>query len=146
MDSPGREPPVTMMDWRTGSPTAKYWVLYLLLTEVAQGDSFVETSSSSPAVFAQGFLHGRSVLPQIVLEVSRIRILTLLGFPSPPSSDHKVLLINKLDAPASIHLGSNSCTYRVVDCQSNEAAPRQVNLIGNCTITLQAYATAIARL
>ena len=42
MDSPDREPGVSMMDWRNGNPTAKYWILKLVIesVEVSMMDFF----------------------------------------------------------------------------------------------------------
>ena len=58
MDSPDREPGVSMMDWSTGNGTAKYWINRLVIESVALGDVFVETTITSPRVHAQGYVHG----------------------------------------------------------------------------------------
>jgi hypothetical protein len=49
-------PSIRMVDWRTGEPNVRYRVLQLLHNHFAPGDKLVETSSTVPYVFAQGFL------------------------------------------------------------------------------------------
>ena len=44
MDSPDREPGVTMMDWSNGNGTAKYWATRLVIEETAMGDVFRNTT------------------------------------------------------------------------------------------------------
>jgi len=53
---PTQFPSVSMVDWQTGQPNARYWVLKLIRDNFAPGDSLVETSSATPYVFAQGFV------------------------------------------------------------------------------------------
>ena len=45
-----------MVDWETGQPKARYWVLKLLKDNFGPGDKLVDTSISSPYVLAQGFV------------------------------------------------------------------------------------------
>lgn len=71
MDAPGQEPSVTMLDWSTGLPTAKYWTLELILRTVAMGDSLVQTTvppgSNSTVLHALGFLHSPRKTPSLLL-------------------------------------------------------------------------------
>ena len=54
---PGQFPSVTMLDWKTGEPNARYRVLKLLLDNFAQGDKLVTTElSRNSFVHAQGFV------------------------------------------------------------------------------------------
>jgi hypothetical protein len=53
---PTQFPSVTMVDWKSGKPNARYWVLKLLRDNFAAGDQLVKTSLSSPDVEAQAFL------------------------------------------------------------------------------------------
>jgi hypothetical protein len=54
---PTQYPSVTLVDWSTGKPNARYRVLKLLRDNFAPGDKLVKTSlSSSDAVIAQAFL------------------------------------------------------------------------------------------
>ncbi len=56
---PSQFPSVTMLDWRNGRPNARYWILKLLLAHFHAGDRLADASSSSAAVFAQGFITPR---------------------------------------------------------------------------------------
>jgi hypothetical protein len=53
---PGDFPSVSLVDGNTGQPNARYWVLKLLHDNFGPGDKLVETSSSIPYVYAQGFV------------------------------------------------------------------------------------------
>lgn len=44
---PSQYPSVSMMDWDTGKPNSRYWVLYLLHETFHVGDKLVETSSTN---------------------------------------------------------------------------------------------------
>jgi hypothetical protein len=52
---PTQFPSVSMMDWRTHQPNARYWTLKLIKDTFHPGDRLVETSSNSPDVAAQAF-------------------------------------------------------------------------------------------
>jgi len=56
MQMPGFYPSVSMMDWETGRPNARYWALRLLRENFGPGDKLVVTSTASPEVYAQAFL------------------------------------------------------------------------------------------
>jgi hypothetical protein len=53
---PTQFPSVTMVDWNSGQPNVRYWVLKLIHDNFAPGDKLVETASTIPYVFAQGFV------------------------------------------------------------------------------------------
>jgi len=53
---PTQFPSVTMLDWKTGQPNARYWVVKLLKDNFHPLDRIVETKSATPQVFAQGFV------------------------------------------------------------------------------------------
>jgi hypothetical protein len=62
---PTQFPSVTMIDWTTGRPNARYWTLKLLMGAFAPGDTLVRTSVDSGSVHARGFVTkggGRKVL------------------------------------------------------------------------------------
>jgi hypothetical protein len=116
MDSPDREPGVSMMDWRNGNGTAKYWINRMVIEEVALGDLFVQTTIDTTKVYAQGFVH-----------VS--------------DGSWRVLLINKQNAESTVTV-ADAVSARVVDGRSNEGEPRAEALHGG-QITLAPFATAI---
>ena len=114
MDSPDREPGVSMMDWSNGNGTAKYWVLKLVLDSTSIGDVFYKTTSNTTKLFAQAFTHARK---------------------------KRVLLINKQNAPTRVVL-AGADTARVVDEGTNQGPPRdQRELDGS--ILLGPFATAV---
>jgi hypothetical protein len=53
---PSQFPGVSLVDWNTGQPNARYWVLKLLHDNFGPGDKLVDTTSAVPYVFAQGFV------------------------------------------------------------------------------------------
>jgi hypothetical protein len=57
-------PSVTMMNYNTSEPNARYWVLKLLLDNFGPGDKLVETSPSAASFTAQAFStsNGRKLL------------------------------------------------------------------------------------
>ena len=71
---PTQFPSVSMVNWNTGQPNARFWVLKLLHDNFGPGDKLVKTDGGSEAVYAQGFVT--------------------------PSGQHKLLLINKRNRPA----------------------------------------------
>jgi hypothetical protein len=70
MQVPDFYPSVSMMDWETGRPNARYWVLKLLRENFGPGDKLVLTSSGSPAIYAQAFL-GRDGKRKVLLVNTR---------------------------------------------------------------------------
>jgi len=52
---PTQFPSVTMVDWTTGAPNARFRVLELLHKHFGPGDKLTETSISNPYVYAQAF-------------------------------------------------------------------------------------------
>jgi hypothetical protein len=61
---PTQFPSVSMMDWITNKPNARYWVLKLLKDSFHPGDKLVESATSSSDLAAQAFLTpaGRKLL------------------------------------------------------------------------------------
>jgi hypothetical protein len=53
---PTQIPGVSMVDWNTGQPNARFWVLKLLHDNFGPGDKLVDTNSLSPFVYAQAFM------------------------------------------------------------------------------------------
>lgn len=52
---PTQFPSVSMIDWNTGKPNARYWVLKLIKDNFSAGDKMVKTSSQSSAIAVQAF-------------------------------------------------------------------------------------------
>jgi hypothetical protein len=53
---PTQFPSVSLVDWETGQPNARFWVLKLLRGRFGPGDKLVRTSQPGPDVYAQAFL------------------------------------------------------------------------------------------
>lgn len=61
---PTQFPSVSMLDWKTGAPNARFWVLKLIHDQLAPGDKLVETDGATRDFLAQAFLTpaGRALL------------------------------------------------------------------------------------
>jgi len=75
---PGLWPSISMLDWDTAQPNARYWALKLILDHFRPGDKIVETSSDSGYVTTQAFVS--------------------------PSGERKLLLVNKREREFEIIL------------------------------------------
>jgi hypothetical protein len=118
---PGQYPSVSMLDWTTGEPNARYRVLELLLDEIRPGHRLVE-APPPPA--------GSTVYTLAVRDGDR----------------RKLLLVNKAGTPATIDVrGLRGGHLRVVDQQSAGGPIRRERMTGNA-VTLDGYAVAVATL
>ncbi len=113
---PTQFPSVSMVDWNTGAPNARYRVLQLLKANFAPGDKLVKTTSGSPYVYALG-------------------VIT-------PSGDHKVLLVNKRDRDISITLPQSAKEVQLVD-QTTGASPPSRQSLSSSQITLRGLAVGV---
>lgn len=77
---PTQFPSVSMMDWRTNKPNARFWVLHLIKDNFRAGDSLVDTSVKGE--------HAEDITAQ--------------GFVTP--SGHKLLLVNKRNRAIDVPL------------------------------------------
>ena len=61
---PSQFPTVSMLDWQTGAPNARFWALKLIHDHFAPGDKLVETRGAPRDVLAQAILtpRGRALL------------------------------------------------------------------------------------
>ena len=117
---PTQFPSVSMINWETGQPNARYWVLKLLHDNFAPGDKLMEASSDSSAVYALG-------------------VVTRDG-------KHKVLLVNKRDRAFTASIpGASGGREDVVDQQTgfNPPATRQ---LASDDVTLGGLAVAVVTL
>jgi len=122
---PGFFPSVTMVDWKTGQPNARYWVLKLIRQDFGPGDVLVATSTQAPS----------TVLPQVYAQ----------GFIT-PDGKRKVLLVNKRDAPVQVSLpGGSGGDMQYVDQQTGSKPAADARMSGD-TLTLQPFAVAVVTL
>ncbi len=102
---PGQFPSVTMLDWETGAPNARYWVLKLLVDHARPGDRFVTTSIDSPYVEAQAYVAA--------------------------NGDRKLLLVNKRDRPVEVEIpGADGATVVSTDTATGSSPPKTAKQAG----------------
>jgi hypothetical protein len=116
---PTQFPSVSMVDWETGQPNARYWVLKLLKDNFGPGDKLVGTSISSPYVFAQGF-------------VTR-------------GGGRKILLVNKRNRLWAVSLPASGASVECVDQTTGFAPPAAWKLTGD-QLPLSGFAVAVVTL
>ena len=114
---PSQFPGVSMVDWNTGQPNARYWVLKLLHDNFGPGDKLVETDLDVPYVYAQAF-------------VTR-------------EGQRKLLLVNKRDRAFKVSFpASQGSAVTFVD-QTTGFQPPMSAPLGTNTLTLKGYEVAV---
>jgi hypothetical protein len=117
---PTQFPSVSMVDWNTGRPNARSWVLKLLRDNFGPGDKLVETKVGLPAVYAQGF--------------------------ATRDGKRKILLINKRNRPVIVSIPSAAgAQVDFVDQTTGVNPPGSAKLPGEQT-GLSAFAVAVVSL
>jgi hypothetical protein len=116
---PTQFPSVSMVDWETGAPNARFRVLELLKNNFGPGDKLVATSGAPQYVHAQGF-------------VTR-------------DGKHKLLLINKRDRIIEVPLGVSGASAAVVD-QTTKGAPARIEKVSGASFRLPGLAVAVVTL
>lgn len=119
-------PAVSLVDWETGEPNARYRVLKLLLEHFGPGDELVTTkaggpTSTEPPVHAQGFRTA--------------------------GGQRKVLLVNTRATAAEVELADVDARVelQVVDTSTGSGEPRSARVNGP-VIDLGPFATAVVTL
>jgi len=117
---PTQFPSVSMVDWESGQPNARFWVLKMLRDNFGPGDKLVDTDSSLPYVYAQAFVT--------------------------PEGKRKILLLNKRNRAFEIELpGAEGAQVQLVDQTTSFQPPASSTLTGN-RITLGGFAVAAVTL
>lgn len=117
---PGVIPGVSLLDWETGQPNARYWVTKLLLDNFGPGDSLVSTESS--ALAPDSVLHARGFVTE--------------------AGQRKLLLVNKFPRELTIELGSGETgIMSYVDTSTGSEPPTSIRF--ETTVRLGPYATAV---
>ena len=116
---PTQFPSVSMVDWNTGAPNARFRVLQLLKENFAPGDKLFKTSGGNPYVYALG-------------------VIT-------PNGDHKLLLVNKRDRDIQLTLPQPAKAMQVVD-QITGANPPSPQTLNSKQITLHGLAVGVVTL
>jgi len=116
---PSQFPSVSMMDWTTNQPNARYWVLKLLKDSFHPGDTLVETDLNLP----------------------NTSDLAAQAFITP--AGHKLLLVNKRDLATEVPLpDAGTASALTVDLQSGEGPARSVSPAGG-NIPLEPFAVTV---
>ncbi len=103
---PKQWPSVSLVDWNTGQPNARFWVLKLLHSNFGPGDKLVETHLGTPAVYGLGF--------------------------ATRDGKHKLLLINKHDRAIVVSIpGASGGKLEVVDQQTAFQPPAMTHIESN---------------
>ena len=117
---PTQFPSVSMIDWTTGRPNARYWVLKLVRENCGPGDKLAETELAAPSVYAHGFIT--------------------------PKGKRRVLLVNKRDQVVQLVLpGASRAQIEVVDRNTRSDPPSLSNLTSE-RLSLAGFAVAIVTL
>jgi len=116
---PTQFPSVSLVNWETGQPNARFWVLKLLRDSLGPGDKLVRTSSPSPYVYAQAFLTR--------------------------DNKHRLLLVNKRNREIEVTLPQAGATVRVVD-QTTGFQPAASGKMAGASLRLGGYAVAVVEL
>jgi hypothetical protein len=120
---PTQFPSVSMVDWNTGQPNARYWVLKLLLESFSPGDRLVETRvgpgglSGNPDLYAWGAVDG--------------------------DGQRRLLLVNKRDRDLEVSLpGAAGGTVKRVDQTTAFQPPASAPMKAD-TLNLGGFAVAV---
>ncbi|MEO5888823.1 MAG: glycosyl hydrolase family 39 [Ferruginibacter sp.] len=114
---PTQFPSVSMMNWITGKPNSRFWVLKLLKDNFGPGDKLVAANVNTALVKVQGFITGKG---------------------------KKLLLINKSDKPVQLMLPADAknATVQYVDGSTADNPPAQRKLQNN-QLLLKPFAVAV---
>jgi hypothetical protein len=113
-------PDCSILDWKSGQPNARYWVLKLIRDNFGPGDKLVATQLHLPYVFAQGF--------------------------ATRDGKRKVLLVNKRDRTFEVTVsGASGGHVEVVDQTTGSQPPAAMELSGG-EVTLRGFAVAVVTL
>jgi hypothetical protein len=114
---PTQYPSVSLVDWETGQPNARFWVLKLLKDRFAPGDKLVRTAQPGPFVYAQAFL-------------SR-------------GNKRRLLLVNRRNRDIEVAVaGATGATMRFVD-QTTEFQPPSSTTLKQEVVRLGGYSVAV---
>lgn len=94
---PTQFPSVSMVDWNTGAPNARYRILELLKNNFGVKNKIVDTKSNSPYVYALGYITG--------------------------DGKHKLLLVNKRDRDFELMLPQTAREVEFVDQRTANQPP-----------------------
>jgi hypothetical protein len=99
-------PSISLLDWETAQPNARYWALKLIIDHFRPGDKIVESSSDSGYVMTQTYVS--------------------------PSGERKILLVNKREREFDISLpGAEGAKLDMIDLATGSNPPVSSRLAGS---------------
>jgi len=117
---PSQFPSVSMVNWKTGQPNARFWTLKLLHDNFGPDDKLVESNASLPYVYVQGFVT--------------------------KDGKHKLLLANERNRDFQVTVpGATGGMEEYVDPTTGEQPPASAQLSGE-NLTLRAFGVAVITL
>ena len=114
---PTQYPSVSMVDWETGAPNARFRVLELLKNNFVPGDKLVATDNPPQFVHAQGFVTH--------------------------DGKHRLLLISKRDREIVVPLAASAGATALVVDQSTKGGPARVETLSGDSFLLPGYGVAV---
>jgi hypothetical protein len=120
MGYPTQFPSVSMINWKTGKPNSRYWVLKLIHDNLGPGDKLVNTNVSGDGVAAQSFVTGRG---------------------------KRVLVVNRSDRPVTLALSREyqGAKLTVVDPSTGDNEPAS-SVIGGQGVELKPFSVGVISL
>jgi len=132
IDYPGQYPGTTLVNWNTGQPNARYWVLQLLRDNFLPGDKLVE----SGVQFEDPKIRNSPPTPQYVYGQA------FLG----RNQTRKVLIVNKRDRPFEIIVpNGDGAQIEYVDQLTASNPPAKSQIKGD-RFTLNGFGVAVVTL
>ena len=117
---PTQFPSVSMIDWKTGRPNARYWVLKLLRENLGPGDRLTETKLATSSVYAQAFIT--------------------------PQGKKRILLVNKRNRVAQLLLPGGARAHMEIVDQDTGFNPASSSDLPSDRMTLSGLAVALVTL
>jgi hypothetical protein len=114
---PTQFPSVSMVDWESGAPNARFRVLELLKNNTAPGDKLVATDNAPQFVHAQAFVAS--------------------------DGKHKLLLISKRDREIVVPLAASAGATAVIVDQSTKGDPARIEKLSGDSFRLPGYGVAV---
>jgi len=120
MGYPTQFPSVSMINWKTGKPNSRYWVLKLIHDNLGPGDKLVNTNVSGDGVAAQCFVTGRG---------------------------KRVLVVNRSDRPVTLALSREyqGAKLTVVDPSTGDNEPAS-SVVGGRGVELKPFSGGVISL
>ena len=123
---PTQFPSVTMVDWNTGKPNARYWTLKLLKDNFGPGDKIVDVAPVSPFAPAHPYVYSLAVVTK--------------------QGRKRLLLVNKRDRPFEVSIaGANGGEVVFVD-QTTAMSPPVSTRLDSDKLKLSGFEVAVVTL